>query len=205
MSSFATKRYTVDEYLAIEMHGEIKHEYFDGEIFDMAGAKASQNVAAGNLIAALHAAARKRGCLVMPSDMMVWCPTGLRTYPDVSVVCDKPRYESDKEVTLLNPLVIVEVLSESTAAYDRGKKFDHYKTIESLIEYVLVTQDEAHVDHFARQPGGKWLLSSASKLTDVIDLPILECSIPLAEIYANVTFEDQKKEADETASGPQGR
>jgi Uma2 family endonuclease len=118
--------------------------------------------------------------------MMVLCPTGLRTYPDASVTCDTPRYESDKQRTLLNPQLIVEVLSESTEAYDRGRKFDHYARIESLREYVLVATDRAHVDHFARQSEGRWVLTSYDGLEATVVLIAHGAALPLAELYRGV-------------------
>lgn len=188
MTTSAAKRLTVDEYLALEQSSEVKHEYFDGEIFAMAGGKASHNLISMNLGAEVRNAVKSRGCLVFPSDMMVFCPTGLRAYPDLSVTCGSPTYEDDRELTLMNPIVIVEVPSDSSEAYDRGRKFEHYKTIESLQEYVLAAQDRAHVDHFARQPDGRWLLASATGLEESLELPSLGCSIPLSEIYSGVSL-----------------
>ena len=167
MGTSAVKRFTVDQYLAIELEGEVKHEFFDGEIFAMAG---------GTLAHSLI------------------CPTGLRTYPDVSVVCESPRFEDDREITLLNPQVIVEVLSESTEAYDRGKKFDSYQSMESLREYVLVSQDRPHVDRFSRQESGDWLLAKSEGLEAEVSVPSLGCSVRMAEIYANVEFEKRPSE-----------
>lgn len=186
MTTSAHKRLTVDEYLALEESAGVRHEYFDGEIFAMAGGTASHSLIAGNWTRELGNALNDHGCRVFNSDMMVFCPTGLRTYPDVSVTCDTPRYESDKQRTLLNPQLIVEVLSESTEAYDRGRKFDHYSRIESLREYVLVASDRAHVDHFARQPDGRWVLTAHDGLAATVGLNAHGVALPLAELYLGV-------------------
>ena len=190
MSTSATQRYTVDEYLALERASDEKHEYFDGEIFAMAGGSMQRSLIGANTVRELGNKLQDRPCRVFNSDMRVWCPTGLRTYPDASVVCNQPQLEDSEKDTLLNPIVVVEVLSPSTEAYDRGRKFEIYKSIESLREYVLVAQDRAHVDCFTRQPSGGWLLTSATGLESSIEIPALECSIRLAEIYAQVEFEE---------------
>jgi len=118
--------------------------------------------------------------------MMVSAPRGLRTYPDVSVVCQQPHYEDDRQLTLLNPLVIVEILSEATEGFDRGRKFDNYQSIESLQEYLLVSQDRAHVDQFVRQADDRWLLRKYGGLAEAVELSTLECTIPMEEIYRGV-------------------
>ena len=132
MSTAAVRRRTVDDYLALERDSDAKHEFYDGEIFAMAGASVPHNLVAGNVFAALHASVRDRDCVAFPSDMRVLCPSGLYTYPDASVVCGRRDIEKLGGVeTLKNPLIVVEVLSKSTEAFDRGRKFDHYKTIQS--------------------------------------------------------------------------
>ena len=188
MSTSALKRLSVEEFLALEAASDVKHEYFDGEAFAMAGGSARHSQIAVNLSAGLHAAALERGCNVYSSDLMVFCPTGLRTYPDVSVVCEQPRFEDDRELTLLNPLVVVEVLSETTEAYDRGRKFENYQSIPSLREVALVAQDRAHVDHFARRDDGRWVLTSHSGLTGSVEFPALACAVPMAAFYAGVAL-----------------
>jgi Uma2 family endonuclease len=126
--------------------------------------------------------------------MNVFCTTGLRAYPDVTVVCDKPQFEDDRREVLLNPLVIIEVLSESTERYDRGIKFQHYETIDSLRAYVLVSHTGYRVAHFARGPQpGKWVLTDADGPESTIEFPALGCSLPLSEIYAKVVFEPVKR------------
>jgi Uma2 family endonuclease len=187
--SAAVKRYTVAEYLAFERASPVKHEYFDGEVFAMAGATAPHNYVAMNIGGELRHALKDRPCLVAGSDMRVACPTGLRTYPDVAVTCGQPRFEDDRQDTLLNPVVIVEVLSPSTERYDRGRKFKNYQSILSLREYVLVSSDEMRVEHFARQDDADhWLLTTYSNPQVAVHFPVLNVAIPLAEIYAEVEF-----------------
>lgn len=190
MSTDALKRYSVDEFLALEQQSDVKHEYFDGEIFAMAGATVWHNLIAGNVARHLGNALTYRGCRVLPSDMMVLCPTGLRTYPDVTVVCEKFEFEFEDETqrVLINPQVIVEVLSDTTEAYDRGRKFDNYRSITSLREYVLVSQSQRRVDHFARQSDGQWLFNSYDGESEAVKAPSLQCAIRMPEIYAGVEF-----------------
>jgi Uma2 family endonuclease len=202
MSTAAVKRYSVDEYLALERASrDVKHEFFDGEIFAMAGASSPQNLIALNIASELRSALKTRDCLVHPSDMRVQCPTGLYTYPDVSVVCGKPQFADDRNDTLLNPLVIIEVLSPTTADYDRGGKFKNYQTIGSLREYALVEQDQPSIDHIARQNDGRWLITSLTGLDGGLSLPSLDLSVPMAEIYAKVDFPPEEELAAQRTMG----
>jgi len=187
MSMQPKPRITPEEYLALERAAETKSEYFNGEMFAMAGARYAHNLIIGNVIATLHAQLRRRDCTVSASDLRVKVsPTGLYTYPDVVVVCGKPQLEDEHLDTLLNPKVIIEVLSESTADYDRGRKFEHYRTIDSLVEYVLIAQDKPHVEHFLRQSPSQWLFSETNRLDDTIALTSIDCQLSLAELYAKV-------------------
>jgi len=130
-----------------------------------------------------------RRCLVTPSDLRVWvAPAGLYTYPDVVVVCGEPRYADDRRDTLLNPLLIIEVLSPSTEAYDRGFKSAQYRALESLQEYALVSQSEPRAEVFRPQPGGHWLLSEFVGLEAVCRLEGVDVSVALSEVYDNVIF-----------------
>ena len=166
MSTLPTPRLTPAEYLALERSSEIKGEFFDGEIFAMAGASREHNLVVGNLLRELGNLLRNGPCEVYPSDMRVRCPNGLGTYPDVSVACD-PLFEDDREDTLVNPVVIIEVLSPSTEAWDRGTKFLSYRGLSSLREYVLVSQDRRLIEHYVRQSGfDQWLLTSYDELAD---------------------------------------
>ncbi len=202
MARVPTKYYDAREYLALERSREFKSEFFRGEMFAMAGASESQNPVALNIAAELRNALKDGDCRVYPSDMRVKLPTGLYTYPDVTVVCDEPRFEDEHRDTLLNPLIIFEVLSPTTEAYDRGKKFEHYRSISSLREYVLVAQDHVLVEHHARQSAlGQWLLTAVPSLDAAVELPSLRCRLSLREIYAKVTLESPAP-ADALKSSP---
>jgi Uma2 family endonuclease len=187
--STALKRLSVAEYLAFERPSTVKHEFFDGEIFAMAAANESHNLITGNLVGELGNQLRVGPCRVYASDMRVVLATGLRTYPDVVVVREKPQFEDDCHDTLLNPLVIFEVLSPTTELYDQTRKFAHYRTCPSLREYVLVSQDQSLVEHFARQPEtGQWLLTARESLDAELELPALKIRISLREVFAKVEF-----------------
>lgn len=178
---------TPEEYLAIERKAEFKSEYFNGEMFAMAGASERQVLIVTNLVAELRGQLRRRPCTVYSTDLRVRVsPTGLYTYPDVVVVCGQPQLADDQKDTLLNPTVIIEVLSDSTKDYDRGGKFQHYRTLASLTEYVLVAQDKCHVEHCVRQPENRWLLSETDELKDTIHLSSIECNLALVEVYDKV-------------------
>lgn len=180
---------TPEEYLASERAAEHKSEYLDGEIIPMSGASFHHTIIAANIIAALNARLRESPCTVHPSDLRICVsPTGLYTYPDVVVVCGEPEFADDKFDMVLNPALIVEVLSESTKDYDRGGKFAHYRTLDSLQDYVLVAQDAPHAEHYGRQPEGRWLLSETKSLDGEIELTSLDVRLPLDEIYRKVNF-----------------
>jgi Uma2 family endonuclease len=152
-------RLTPEEYLAFERSSEQRHEFADGEIFAMSGGTREHSLIAVNIAGELRHALLDRPCEVHASDMRVKIqPTGRYLYPDASVVCGRPLFEDATRDTLLNPVLIVEVLSDSSEAYDRGDKFAQYRTIESLKEYVLASQKEARIEHFRRLPDGSWLL-----------------------------------------------
>ena len=186
MSLRPKTRYTIEEYLALEASTREKHEYLDGEVFDMGGASEAHNVIVGNAVGELRQQLKGKPCRVYPSDLRVkMSPTGLYTYPDVIVVCGKPELEQPGD-TLLNPNVIVEVLSESSEAYDRGKKFEQYRSLASLTDYLLVAQDKPLVEHYSRQAEGRWLLAAANRLTDSIEIASIGCSLALREVYLNV-------------------
>jgi len=194
MSALAKPRLTPEEYLARERKAEFKSEYFAGETFAMAGATRPHTLVVANLVRRLGNQLESRPCEVYPTDMRVKvAPTGLYTYPDIAVVCGRPQFEDENEDNLLSPTVLIEVLSESTEKYDRGKKFEHYRRIGSLREYVLVAQDECRVERFERQPDGAWLLSVMDRMEDTLKLPAIGCELPLAEIYDKVQFPDERR------------
>ncbi len=186
MSSQPKTFLTPDEYLALERNAQHKSEYFQGEVFAMAGAGERHNLLSGSLYATLYQQLRGRVCRVYFADMRVrTSPGGLYTYPDVVAACGERQFADDEFDTLVNPTLIVEVLSRSTEAYDRGRKFELYRGIESLTEYLLVATDRVHVEQYTRQPDGRWLLSEAARLEDVLELRSIGCKLTLAELYEN--------------------
>jgi Uma2 family endonuclease len=179
-----------EQYLEIERAAEYKSEYYQGVMFAMAGAREAHNLIAVNFLAGIHAQLRSRECRAYGSDMRVRVSaTGLYTYPDVVVVCGEPQFLDGQRDTLLNPTLIAEVLSPSTEAFDRGRKFEHYRSLESLAEYLLVSSQRVSAELFSRQADGRWLLTAASSLTDTLQLPATGCRVPLADIYEKVEFE----------------
>jgi Uma2 family endonuclease len=192
MSAIPKTKLTPAEYLEFERKSEIKHEYFDGEIFAMSGAKWNHNVIAWNIGGELRQKLRDKKCSVCPGDMRVFVPeTGLYTYPDLVVVCGEPEFQDNVFDTLLNPILLIEVLSETTESYDRGKKFQHYRSIESLQEYILVSQDEARIEKYVKTGDGFWLLSEAVGLGSEIKFDSIECLLALNEVYDKVNFTDE--------------
>lgn len=175
-----------DAYLAFERAAQGKHEYWHGEVFAMAGASRRHNLLVANLVRMLGNALLDRSCEVYPSDMRVANATrDVFTYPDVTVVCGEPTFADDGPDTLLDPLVVVEVLSESTEAYDRGKKFEHYRSIPSVRHYMLVAQDQPMVELYTRQGDGTWSLSDR-RLGDTVGLTALGCELAVSELYRKV-------------------
>ena len=191
MATVAAQTYfTPEEYIALERKAEYKSEYFDGHIMAMSGASRQHNLIVMNISAELHHQFKGRGCEVYTNDMRVRpSPRDTYVYPDVVVVCGEPEFEDDVFDTLLNPIVIVEVLSPSTEAYDRGEKFARYKHLASLQEYVLVSQDMVWVEHHRRH-GTQWMLSHYRVLEEVLRLPAIGCELPLRDIYARITVKD---------------
>jgi Uma2 family endonuclease len=186
MASDPKPRLSAEDYLALERSSETRSEFLEGEIFAMTGASERHNLLAGNVYSAFRAQLRHRGCRVYFSDMRVKVSlTGLYTYPDVVLVCDPPQFADAEVDTLLNPKVIVEILSKSTEDYDRGTKFVHYRTLPSLTEYLLVSQDQIHVEHYLRESEG-WLLTETSQRDDVVDLPSVGARLAVAEVYDGV-------------------
>jgi Uma2 family endonuclease len=187
MSRQAKTYVTPDEYLAIERRSEFKSEYIDGEIFAMTGASRKHNYAAGNIYSALRRELREKPCDVFISDMRVRIPAAnVYTYPDVVAACGEPEFEDAEVDTLVNPTLIVEVSSKSTVTYDREAKFEYYRTIPSLIEYLLVSQNNRHVTQYVRQADGRWLLADIRGAEARVELSSVGCALALAEIYERV-------------------
>ena len=191
MATVAVQTYfTPEEYIALERKAEFRNEYFSGQIVAMSGASFAHNFINANLVTELNNRLKSGNCVAISSDMRVRAtPRESYFYPDVVVVCGEPEFEDDTFDTLLNPIVIVEVLSPSTEAYDKGEKFTRYKHIASLQEYVLVSQDKVSVEHHRRH-GTQWMLSHYRALEEVLRLPSIGCELPLRDIYARVTVKD---------------
>jgi Uma2 family endonuclease len=153
----------------------------------MAGASKEHNLIVGNAFAELHAQLKKRPCQVYSSDMRVKVSTsGLYTYPDIVVSCGKEQFDDKHKDTLLNPTLIIEVLSDFTEAYDRGEKFKQYRQLDSLMEYVLIAQDKHLIEHYVRQPDNQWLFSETEDLQDIVQLSAINCHLTLHETYNKV-------------------
>jgi Uma2 family endonuclease len=182
------------EYLALERQAEYKSEYLNGDIFAMTGASRKHNLITGNMSAEFVRQLKGRSCEAYSSDMRVKVTaTGLYTYPDVVVVCGEPQFEDDFVDTLLNPTVLVEVLSTSTERYDRIAKSSYYRTLDSLAEHLLVAQDKHRVEQYVRQPDGQWLLFDYRSLDNTVELKSIDCSLALRDIYDKVSIDPESR------------
>jgi Uma2 family endonuclease len=189
MSAQPQTRLTEEEYLAIERAAEFKSEYYDGHMYAMSGGSASHAQIIGNLTRELGAALRQKPCSVMPNDLRVRVsPDRFYTYPDVAIVCGPMRFADDQKDTLLNPTLLIEVLSHSTENRDRGFKFDRYREIDSVEEYALVSQFEARVEVFRRQASNQWLFSVFAGLESSCAFDSAGETVSLAEIYHRIEF-----------------
>jgi Uma2 family endonuclease len=206
MASLPKDYLTPEDYLARERAAETKSEYFDGEVFAMAGASRAHNLIVFNVASRLGPQLRGGRCEAYVGDMRVKVSaTGLYTYPDVVVVCGNPQLEDDHLDTLLNPSLIIEVLSPSTESYDRGQKFAHYRRLESLQEYVLIAQDRVHVERFVRQPDGQWLFLAATDPARAVPLSSIDGQLALSEVYERVEFGDRPPPLRDKPSGDRPR
>jgi Uma2 family endonuclease len=187
MSSRRKTFLTPEEYLAVERRSEVKSEYLAGEVFAMVGASRRHNLIVSNIIRALGNQLLDRPCNVYPSDRRVKVSRlGKYTYPDVVVACDEESFDDAENDTLLDPVVIFEVLSESAEAYDRGKKFEHYQYVESLREYLLVSQEPYRVEQFVRRGERDWHYFEYHAAGDVLRLDAAGCELALEDVYAKV-------------------
>ena len=185
---------TEAEYFRIERAANDRSEFYRGEMFAMAGGSPKHSRIKTNVLGELNTRLKGRPCGPYDSDLRIRCRTGFYTYPDASVICDELEFDEEHEDTVLNPTLIVEVLSKSTEAYDRGKKFDHYRTIPSLREYVLVAQDEPMVQRFLRNDDDTWTLTAVSGLDQSLRLKSIDVELPLAEIFDRVNFTAEEVE-----------
>jgi Uma2 family endonuclease len=187
-------RFTPEQYLALERKAEFKSEFDNGLIEAMSGASRQHNLIAGNLYRKIGNLLENRPCEVYTADMRVWIgPKRQYTYPDVTAVCGPPEFQDGEFDTLLNPALIVEVLSPSTESKDRSHKFAAYRRLKSLREYVLISQSEVLVEKYARD-GENWIYTVLDNLEDTLRLVSIGCDIPLKEIYAKVQFPEPRED-----------
>jgi len=187
MSCQRTVFVSPEEYLAQERLAERKSEYFQGEVFAMAGASPRHVWIVANIVAELRQQLKGKPCRVSASDLRLRVtPASLYTYPDVMVICEEAQFADDQKDTVLNPVLIIEVLSESTRDYDRGKKFQNYRKLPSLIEYLMIEQDEPHIEHWTRQRESHWDFVEIDDLTQSIELTSIGCVLPLTEVYDKI-------------------
>lgn len=181
---------TEAEYLALERAAlDVKSEFHDGEMFAMSGGTRWHSRIGTNLAREFGNKLRNHRCQPFNAELRVKIEaTGLYTYPDLSIVCGEDLYVDDEMDSLTNPTVLIEVLSESTEGYDRGRKFEHYRQIPSLKEYLLVSQNDPRIEQFLRQESNEWLLRETSGIAGTLTLPSLEIAVSLAEIFAGVDF-----------------
>ena len=179
---------TPAEYLKIERAALCRNECFRGQMIAMESGSATHRRIKTNVLSYLNGRLKGQPRSTYDSDLRVMCPTDLYTYADASVLCGELEFDDEHKDTVLNPTLLVEVLSKSTKAHDRGKKFDHYRTIESLREYVLVSQDEPMVQRFVRNDDDTWTLSAVSSLDQAALLSSIGIDLPLAEVYERVDF-----------------
>ena len=189
MSTLTVTHVTPEEYLAAERLSETRNEYIDGGVFPMPGGTANHVRIVVNLTTELMLQLRERNCDILPLDMKVRLQGSRKFfYPDVSVVCGELQYHDDRRDVILNPDLIVEVLSPSTEAFDRGAKFEAYQTLESLREYLLVAQDSPRVEQFVRNGDGSWKYTAAAGLDSSLKPPSIDCTLNLGAVYNRVDF-----------------
>lgn len=186
-----TKPYTAEEYLALEVASDVRSEFRNGEIVEMTGSTPAHNEISRMFVFLLTAALRKQPYSIFVADQRLWIPEAtLYTYPDVMITPRPPELKSDRKDTVMNPILLAETLSSSTEAYDRGDKFTHYRTIESLQEYVLVEQYRPHVEHYVKQRDNEWLFKDYSGLKSSFTLSSVEVEIALVDLYEAVEFDE---------------
>lgn len=189
--------YTLEQYLEIEREADERSEFLDGEIYAMAGESGRHGDVSANLVGILIAELKGKSCRVRTKDAKVRSGSlkerfgrEMISYPDLVVICGKPEYHDKHTDIVLNPAVIVEVLSDSTAEFDRGTKFMRYRSYNpTLSDYILVSQDEAHVEHYIRQENGDWILREYYGTDKTVQIDSITCSLPLADVYDRVEFE----------------
>jgi Uma2 family endonuclease len=200
-------RCTVKEYLALERASEERSEFLDGQIYLMAGESLDHGTVCTNISGQFYNQLRGKPCQVFSKDMKVrsgpepksrYETKGLYSYPDLVVICGEPQFHDEYRDVLLNPTAIIEVLSQSTEAFDRGEKWSRYQTwLPSLMHYVLVSQAKPQIEHYRRQPNGEWLYSSMKNIEGSLHLASVDCTLRLAEVYDRIVFPVEPHEQDE--------
>lgn len=186
--------YSPEEYLALEEKAETKHEYHNGEILEMAGATLNHNKIALNFCRLFPLKIQNKNYEIFMSDVKLYIPKyNVYTYPDVMIVADNPLYQENSKTTILNPSVIVEVLSLSTQSYDRGQKFRYYRSVDSLQDYIIIDQYECAIEQFTKNSEQKWVLTESKNLEESLNLESLSWQIPLKDIYQRVDFASEEK------------
>ncbi|MPZ17485.1 MAG: Uma2 family endonuclease [Luteitalea sp.] len=185
----ATSFSSVAEYLAFERQAECRHEYLDGQIYALAGESLEHSAINANVMIRLGVQLEGKPCRVLSPNMKVRTATeGLYAYPDVSLVCGDPRVHDERRDILINPTVIIEILSPSTEAYDRGEKFLRYRQIETLRDYVPIGQSQPLIEHYERQPDESWVYLAVNDLAGTVSIASIECSLRLIDVYDRITF-----------------
>ncbi len=187
MSALEQTRYTPEQYLEMDRKAEHRSEYVNGEILAMAGASRVHNLVVTNLVREISLALRGRPCETYSNDMRVQISATRYSYPDIVVGCE-PRFIDGQLDTLLNPVVIMEVLSPTTAKDDRSWKFAHCRRLETLTEYVMLSQFQPFAEQYTREENGRWVLTEVAGLGAVLRLPAVGCDLPLAAVYERVEF-----------------
>ncbi len=202
MHQLAKKYVTAQEYLALEDAAEYKSEYYQGEIFAMAGGSVNHNQIVTNVISQLNQTHPRHKCRSFATEVKLWIEElDLFTYPDLMIICDRPQFYPGRADIILNPLIIIEVLSKATEAYDRGKKFQFYRSIPSFQEYILIDQYSVHVDQFYTDARNRWILTDYNDPQAVLKFSKIDFEIPLEKIYHLVDFELKESEPAEMVEG----
>jgi Uma2 family endonuclease len=193
MSAHSIPRYTVEQYLALDQDSKIPFEYCDGEMFPIVAATPAHGAIAGNIHGLLYTTLEGRDCQVLASTVRVRAGMSY-VHSDISVVCGQPAFADDAD-TMVNPVLVVEILSKSTEGYDRGAKFSHYRKIDALKEYALVAQSEPRIEVYLRDPAGFWIYREFTGMEAVCHFSSIDCYLPLAKVYRNISFAARASEA----------
>lgn len=192
MIAQAKTNISADDYFLLDQQSTSKLEYYAGTIVAQAGSTARHNLILANVLGHLYPQVRQHGCHMFPSDMRVQTlDQSVYTYPDITVVCATPQYADPQELTLLNPTLIIEILSPTTASHDRTEKFIYYRQIESLQEYILIAQNSVYVQRYTRQTPHFWYVHLTDDLNAQLSLAAIHCTLAMADIYAGLNISDK--------------